>query len=172
MDFDDDLSTDEPEVGSDELLSDDQLRLPDSASMLVRLHAVRSWLGRREREVNIEIGMAALTLQEMQSVQMMAQGERRLRRREVEEMAQRVQKAQENFEEARLRLDTYNEAQALLEECVAHTTSSERVLVEFYLTLDNLIQEEAATDPDTPRLQALTDVLRRVEHVATPTELS
>ncbi len=44
MDSDKDMPEDSTQIGSDELLSEDNLRLPDSASVLVRLHAVRAWL--------------------------------------------------------------------------------------------------------------------------------
>ena len=53
------------EMGSDELLSDDNLRLPESANILVRLHAVQAWLSRRYDEATIEVGKAALGLQEV-----------------------------------------------------------------------------------------------------------
>ena len=36
--------TGEEETGSDELLADDNLRLPERANVLVRVHAVRAWL--------------------------------------------------------------------------------------------------------------------------------
>jgi len=51
------------EVGSDELLAADELRLPAGASMLVRLHAMRAWLQRRHAESDLEVGQAALSLQ-------------------------------------------------------------------------------------------------------------
>ena len=64
MSNEDDLNdTSSDEEGSDELLSDDLLRLPDSASILVRLHAVRSWLERNHREASAAVGEAALALQ-------------------------------------------------------------------------------------------------------------
>ena len=44
MDNDDDFADTSIEIGSDELLSDDDLRLPESANILVRTHAVRAWL--------------------------------------------------------------------------------------------------------------------------------
>ena len=46
------------ETGSDELLSDENLRLPEGANILVRLHAVRAWLSRRRDETSIEVGEA------------------------------------------------------------------------------------------------------------------
>src|SRR5579863_4634449 len=59
--------TNNEETGSDELLADDNLRLPDSANVLVRVHAVRAWLARRHDEAAIEAGTAALTLQQAMS---------------------------------------------------------------------------------------------------------
>ena len=53
------------EPGSDELLSDENLRLPEGANILVRLHAVRAWLSRKRDESNIEAGEAAIVMQEM-----------------------------------------------------------------------------------------------------------
>src|SRR5205085_11982805 len=63
MNTDDELPDESTETGSDELLSDDNLRLPESASPLVRLHALRAWLARRQKETTLEIGEAAPTLQ-------------------------------------------------------------------------------------------------------------
>ena len=65
MDIDDETPDSSVEIGSDELLSDDNLRLPESASILVRIHAVRAWLARRYEETTIEVGEAALALQKM-----------------------------------------------------------------------------------------------------------
>lgn len=168
MDFDDELSDNETETGSDELLSADNLRLPDSANVLVRLHAIRAWLTRRQKETAIEIGESALTLQAT-----MQEGDQglHLRRREREALAERVQRAQEALQAAQLRLETYEEAETLLEDCIAHTTSGERVLVEYYLTLEELISD-ANTQEGTvaPRLHALADVQHRIEHVGAPNE--
>src|SRR5438270_6230703 len=55
--------TADEEVGSDELLAHDDLQLPDSANILVRLHAVRAWLARRCDEATIAVGEATLALQ-------------------------------------------------------------------------------------------------------------
>ena len=63
--FADDHESSDNEPGSDELLSDDNLRLPENANILVRLHAVRAWLSRRHDEATIEVGEAALALQEL-----------------------------------------------------------------------------------------------------------
>ena len=59
MDNDDDFADTSIEIGSDELLSDDDLHLPESANILVRTHAVRAWLARRREESAIEVGEAA-----------------------------------------------------------------------------------------------------------------
>ena len=42
MDYDNEIPDASTEIGSDELLSDEQLRLPESANILVRTHAVRA----------------------------------------------------------------------------------------------------------------------------------
>src|SRR3989442_4046991 len=62
--FANDHESNDEELGSDELLSDDNLRLPESANILVRLHAVRAWLARRREEAIIEVGEAALEVQQ------------------------------------------------------------------------------------------------------------
>ncbi len=168
---DNDFLDESTEIGSDELLSDDSLRLPDSANALVRLHAVRAWLTRRQVEMNIEIGEAALALQEAFQE---PEQETRLRRRERENQLggmQRVQRAQQALEEAQQRLSMYEEAQELLEETVTHTTSGERALVEYYLALEDLMQSIVeAPDYSRQRMLALADVQHRVEHVGTPNE--
>lgn len=174
MDPDDERENEEIERGSDELLSDDKLRLPASASPLVRLHAVRAWLTRRQRETDGEIGEAALALQyTMQD----SEQDTRMRRREREALAERVQRIQQSLQDAQQRKQAYEEAETLLEECITHTTSNERALVEYYLTLEDLMQseevEEATTTnpPDqSPRHLALADVQHRVEHVGSPGE--
>ena len=54
----------------------------------------------------------------------------------------------------------------------SHTTSGERVLVEYYLTLEELV-ENAIQGNDAehlPRLQAVKDVQHRVEHVGSASE--
>jgi hypothetical protein len=159
------------EMGSDELLSDENLRLPESANILVRLHAVQAWLSRRYDEAVIEVGEAALGLQEV--MQEDAVETRPRRRRQQMEEAQRFQRAQHVLAEAQQRLSAYEEAQSILEDCVAHT-SGERVLVEYYLTLEELVlQSQERTDKTedrSPWLDALSDVLHRVEHVGTPDE--
>ena len=185
VDFDDETLDTDSETGSDELLSDDNLRLPEAASILVRVHAVHAWLARRYEETTREVGAAALTLQEAMQQPV---PETRLRRRthQQQEQADHLQKL---LNRAQLRLRTYEEAQALLEECITHT-SGERVLVEYYLALEELVQDiiesNASDAPDTsdtsdipdatndldqrPRLQALADVQHRVERVGAPGE--
>ena len=64
-DHDNDLSLPEEEIGSDELLAADDLRLPADANILVRLHAMRAWLGRRYEESGLDVGGAALDVQEI-----------------------------------------------------------------------------------------------------------
>jgi len=167
MDFDDEFLEKTTETGSDELLSDDNLRLPDSASNLVRLHAIRAWLARRRDETGIEIGEAALALQ-----QMMQEGpqESRLRRRERQGQALRLQREQQVLSDAQERLHAYEEAETLLEECIAHTTSGERVLVEYYLTLEELVEHTTSDAGRLSWLHAIEDVQHRVERDGAPNE--
>ncbi len=188
------------EVGSDELLADEQLRLPESASILVRLHAVRSWLEHRRQETIIEEGEVALALQEALATPTVPAAQEQVfrprRRREQaaqEEQLQRATQIQQSMLVAQQRRSAYEEAQTLLEECVTHA-SGERVLVEYYLALEDLVQahpQEVAllyTHEDlvqahlqaqqeafparsleqpinTPWLQAMADVQHRVEQV-------
>ena len=168
MDFDNEIHGTSTEIGSDELLSDDNLRLPESANILVRTHAVRAWLTRRCKETAIEIGEAALALQQ---TMMQEPQETRLRRRERHNLEWQLSQRQQRLKEAQQRLDAYEEAQALLEDCIAHT-SGERIQVEYYLALEDLVQSVAqANQPeDTSRLQVLADVQHRVEHVGAPNE--
>jgi hypothetical protein len=158
-------------VGSDELLADDHLRLPESASALMRLHAVRAWLVRRLRGMEIEVGEATLALQ--LAVQETEAGTTSSRLRRRSQQYNTLQRAQQTLSAAQERLHTYEEAQALFEECVDHTTAGERVLVEYYLTLDNLLQDlhnrlEQGEAVSEPHLAVLADVLHRVEHVGIP----
>lgn len=168
MDFDNELDPETTEIGSDELLSDDNLRLPEGASSLVRVHAVRSWLTRRQKDMSLEIGRAALVWQEAQQDAM--QDTNRLRRREQQRIADHVQQGQWAFEDAQRRLSIYEEMAALLEEDITHTTSNERTLVEYYLQLEGIVQQEEQkeTDVDKSRLRVLMDVLHRIEQVSTP----
>jgi hypothetical protein len=169
--FSDDQESNNEDTGSDELLSDDNLRLPESANILVRLHAVRAWLSRRLDEATIEVGEAALALQE--AMQEDVQETRIHRRMRLGEDAQRFHRAQQALAAAQQRLSAYEEAQSILVDCVAHT-SGERVLVEYYLTLEELVlqsQENVdSTREHSPWFDALADVLHRIEHVGTPDE--
>src|SRR2546422_2845967 len=106
MDTDDELPDESTEAGSDELLSDDNLRLPESASPLVRLHAIRAWLTRRQKETTIEIGEAALTLQHILQQE---PHEVRPRRRERQGYTEQIQHAQRILAEAQQRLSAYEE---------------------------------------------------------------
>ena len=167
--FSEDHESSDNEPGSDELLSDDNLRLPESANILVRLHAVRAWLSRRHDEATIEVGEAALALQE--TMQEDAVETRPRRRMHLGEDTQRFHRAQKALVASQQRLSAYEEAQSILEDCVAHT-SGERVLVEYYLTLEELVlQSQEQMDREeksSPWFDALVDVLRRIEHVGTP----
>ncbi|HET8911077.1 MAG TPA: hypothetical protein VFN23_06420 [Ktedonobacteraceae bacterium] len=173
MDFHDDFSENEQEenegdeiIGSDELLSQDELRLPESASILVRLHAVRAWLTRRQQDTRIEMGNTALALQEASQDQAFTP----TRRRDSQQQEARLRQAQQRYQAAQERLETYEEAQTLLEECIDHT-SGERVLVEYYLQLEDLMQKKQDDSrTSNASLASLADVLHRIEHVGAPSE--
>ena len=170
--FSDEDTSDDDKIGSDELLSGENLRLPEGANILVRLHAVRAWLSRRLDEATNEVGEAALALQEM--MQEEAVESRPRRRAHLNDTVQeQFQRAQKELAESQHRLSAYEEAQSILEDCVAHI-SGERVLVEYYLTLEELVlqsQEQVnQTEDRSPWLEALSDVLHRIEHVGTPDE--
>ena len=170
--FSDDHESNDDEIGSDELLSDENLRLPESANILVRLHAVRAWLLRKQDEATIEVGEAALALQEIIQKDAVETRPRR-RTNQMEAVQQQFQRSQKALTAAQQRLSAYEEAQSILEDCVAHT-SGERVLVEYYLTLEDLVlqnQEQMnQTEDHSPWFYALSDVLHRVEHVGTSNE--
>ena len=181
MDLDDEHSQEQAETGSDELLSDDNLLLPDSANPLVRLHAIRAWLARRQKETRLHIGMIALDLQQLQQEDQGTSGleatggreARPIRRRELQARQDRLQSAQARFQFTQQLLSVYEEAERLLEDCVNHTTVSERLLVEYYLTIEQLTQEATQEDDEgrqSPRLAALSDVLQRIEQVGAPHE--
>ena len=163
--------TGDEEAGSDELLADDNLRLPDSANVLVRVHAVRAWLARRHDEAAIEAGRAALALQEVMS----NPGAESRPRRALHPPD--TSQAQQQLADARQRMDAIEEAQSLLEECITHT-NGERVLVEYYLAVEQLLldsgyalsSDNPEQPPHTPRFDALLDILQRIEHVGTPQE--
>ena len=170
--FSDDHEPGDEEIGSDELLSDENLRLPESANILVRLHAVRAWLFRRHDEATMEVGEAALALQEAMQEEAVETRPRR-RTHQIEAVQQQFQRAQKALAESQQRLSAYEEAQSILEDCIAHT-SGERVLVEYYLTLEDLVMQSQEkmdqTQDRSPWLDALSDVLHRIEHVGTPDE--
>jgi hypothetical protein len=170
--FSDDHEAGDDEIGSDELLSDENLRLPEGANILVRLHAVRAWLSRRRDEATIEVGQVALALQEMMQEQAIETRPRR-RTHQLESIQEQFQRAQQALTESQQRSNAYEEAQSILEDCIAHT-SGERILVEYYLTLEELVlqsQEQVDQTEDLlPWLDAMSDVLHRIEHVGTPDE--
>ena len=170
--FSDDDEPGDDEIGSDELLSDENLRLPEGANILVRLHAVRAWLSRRCDEATIEVGEAALALQEMMQEEAVETRPRR-RTHQTEAVQEQFQRAQKALTQSQQRLSAYEEAQSILEDCVTHT-SGERVLVEYYLTLEELVlQSQEQVDQTEDRslwLEAMSDVLHRIEHVGTPDE--
>src|SRR5213082_2033833 len=91
--FSNEDTSNDDEIGSDELLSDENLRLPEGANILVRLHAVRAWLSHKRDEVSIEVGEAALTLQEMMQEQAVESRPRR-RARQIEGVQEQFQRAQ------------------------------------------------------------------------------
>jgi hypothetical protein len=168
MDNNQDLpsTNDDEEIGSDELLSGDNLRLPESANILVRLHALRAWLARRHHEATIAVGEAALHLQQVMQEDIQETGVRRLHRRmHKAETGQQLQRAQQTLAAAQQRLRAYEEAQSILEDYVAHT-SGERVLVEYYLALEELLlQNQVHPGEHSPWSDTLADILRRIEHV-------
>jgi hypothetical protein len=163
--------TNDEETGSDELLADDNLRLPESANVLVRVHAVRAWLARQHDEATVEAGMAALALQEAVS----SAGEEARPRRRPFQSAAATPPAQQQLAEARQRIDAIEEAQKLLEDCLAHT-NGQRILVEYYLAVEQLLIDNgymlSGENPvqHTPWLDTMLDVLQRVERVGTPQE--
>jgi hypothetical protein len=142
-------------ANSDDLLASDQLRLPADADILVRVHAVRSWLARRVRESELEIGQVALA----QQMQDQTPGRRRQAGRDP-----RADEFQHALIAAQRHVAAYEEARDLLEDCVAHTTISDRLLVEYYLTLEDRMQ--ASLSPtDSPWIESMQDVLQRVSQV-------
>ncbi len=91
----------------------------------------------------------------------------------LEEDTQRFHRAQQALMASQQRLSAYEEAQSILEDCIAHT-SGERVLVEYYLTLEELVlrslEQMKQTEDHSSWIDAVSDVLHRVEHVGTPDE--
>ena len=164
-DNDDDFSPSAEEIGSDELLADDNLRLPAEANILVRLHAMRAGLSRRYTDSGLAVGTAAL---DVQDVARATEGLTRARRH-ASERELLMQKAQRTLVAAQRRQHAYEEARELLEDYVAHTTISDRLLVEYYLALEERLQ--APDSPtDTPWIEGIQDVMHRVEQVGTPGE--
>jgi hypothetical protein len=167
------------EEGSDELLSDDALRLPDSASILVRLHAVRAWLARNRLEASAAVGAAALALQAASQFPVERQRPRRRFRAAAaaEAAGDSFYKQQQQLRGAQEALSAFEQAQGWLEECVAHT-NGERVLVEYYLQIEQALLDAGYTpgeekpDRHTPWYDTMVAVLRRIEHVGIPEESS
>lgn len=165
MSFEDNLGSEGLEIGSDELLSDDNLRLPESANVLVRVHAVRSWLMRRQKETELELGEAALALRDAQQESTI--DTTRLRRREQQRVMEHIQKVQKDYQDMQKRLNAFEEAAALLEDYIAHTTSNERALVEYYLALEDMVQQAVQTEMEEERIRirVLMEVQNRVERM-------
>lgn len=163
------------ETGSDELLSDDNLHLPENANILVRLHAVRAWLARRRDEASLAVGEAALALQEAFQPRQDEARPRRARRMQESDLSGRVAATELKLQEAQVSLAAFEEAQEWLEECIAHT-QGERVLVEYYLMIEQALldagytPQEESTRSRSPWFDALAEVLHRVEHVGIPEE--
>lgn len=160
--------------GSDELLSDEALRLPESANILVRLHAVRAWLERQRLDASAAVGNAALALQ--QAAQPPSENNRprrRLREGTSSSFFEQITRAQAQLQAAQETLSAFEEAQTWLEECIAHT-NGERVLVEYYLLIEQAlldrgyIPSQDAPDQHNPWHDTMVAVLRRIEHVGIP----
>lgn len=167
---DDDNFSPTEETGSDELLAADNLRLPADANILVRLHALRAWLTRRSTEGERDIGSAALDLQAVARTLDTQAGVRPRRHSASSPQHDLIlQRAQQRLAEAQRRHHTYDEARELLEECVAHTTTGTRLLVEYYLALEERLN--SPTSPtDTPWVETIQSVLHRVEQLGIPGE--
>src|SRR5215471_7765458 len=106
--FSQDYESSDNEPGSDELLSNENLRLPEGANILVRLHAVRAWLTRKLDETHIEVGEAALVLQEMMQEAIVETRPRR-RMNQGDSIHERFQRAQKALAESQQRLSAYEE---------------------------------------------------------------
>src|SRR5258706_10750627 len=102
MNIDDEIPGESGETGSDELLSEDNLRLPESANILVRVHAVRAWLVRRRGEAAIQVGEGALHLQKMALEQPQ---EPRIRRRAQQLLTEGRVRAQQALVNAQERMN-------------------------------------------------------------------
>ncbi|GHO45302.1 hypothetical protein [Ktedonospora formicarum] len=160
------------ETGSDELLSEDDLRLPEGANILVRVHAVRAWLTRRKQDANLAFGQAALELQTLMQEAPEETRPRRRRARSTDPLA-RILTEQEKLQTEQSRVEAYEEAAELFEDYLTHNTGSDRVLVEYYLAIENILftqdeVEEEATTQQHARKQAFEDVLHRLERVTAP----
>ena len=99
------------------------------------------------------------------------------RRRSRQLFTERRERAQQALTDAQERLSAYEEAQALLEDCIAHN-NGERVLVEYYLLLEEQVdttillsnKDRIDGQRDQPAhsqawYSAIADVQHRVEHV-------
>jgi hypothetical protein len=154
------------ETGSDNALADDDLRLPEGANVLVRLHALRAWLERKIVENEQDIGFAALALQEV-----MKEGENEPRqRRRFTGGSSRQEQVMQDITHAQERQSALAEAHTLLEDIVAHTTTAERVLVEYFLSLEELVQSAQDTAAGNRWLATMSEVMGRVEQVSISTE--
>lgn len=149
-------------IGNDDLLADEYVRLPAGSNILTRLRALQIWLVRRRDEAELAVGMAVHALQ-MEAQE--AESESRPRRR----LSQVDLPASPRLSIMQQRLSAYEEAQTLLDSCITHTTVGERLLVEYYLSLEEMIQETASS-ADSPWLSVMSDVLHRVSQVGTPVE--
>jgi len=163
--FENENFAEEDVSGSDDLLAADDLHLPEGANTLVRLHALRAWLEHRCTASELEIGTAVLALQ----TTMHDPGTHRRPRRQWEEANQSLLRAQVALSQAQLRQSAYHTARTLLEACVTHTTTAQRLLVEYYLSLEELA-EAGSEAADPPWQAAIQDVLHRVEQIGSPAE--
>lgn len=169
----DDFETTAHETGSDDLLAEDDLRLPEGANILVRVHAVRAWLTRRKRDADLAIGQVALALQMLMQDEPESSRPRR-RRVQLDDPYTRVIELQQELQAAQVRLQAYTEAEELFEDYLTHNTSSnDRILVEYYLAIENLCFEQAQAPQETEdsqaiRQKAFEEVLHRLERVTAP----
>ena len=105
--------------------------------MLVRLHAVRAWLSRRLDEATIEVGEAALALQEMMQEEAVETRPRRIAHlndsssRTISARTESACRVTTTFERLR--------GSAIHLRGLRCAYSGERVLVEYYLTLEELV---------------------------------
>ncbi|GHO67135.1 hypothetical protein KSC_060270 [Ktedonobacter sp. SOSP1-52] len=168
----DDFETIAHETGSDDLLSEDDLRLPEGANVLVRVHAVRAWLTRRRQDADLAIGQVALALQMLMQDEPESSRPRRRRVQQTDPYT-RVLELQQELQAAQDHLQAYTEAEELFEDYLTHTTSSDRVLVEYYLAIENLCLElteapQEAEGSQAIRQQVFEEVLHRLERVTAP----